>query len=107
MKSGVLADAVKEGDRVLEETILFKSRILGIAMANLVNLLSPEIIVLGGGVVEAMGHLIVPAAREAMHRYAMPPLVAKVAVSPARLKDYAGAKGAAKLAHDRYFSKEK
>lgn len=107
MKSGVLADAVKEGDRGLEELIVFKSRILGIAMANLVNLLSPEMIVLGGGVVEAMGHLIVPAARESMHRYAMPPLVAKVAVSPARLKDYAGAKGAAKLAYDRYFSEKK
>lgn len=107
MKSGVLSEAVKEGDRALEELIVFKSRILGIAMANLVNLLSPEMIVLGGGVVEAMGHLIVPAAREAMHRYAMPPLVAKVAVSPARLKDYAGAKGAAKLAYDRYLVKEK
>lgn len=107
MKSGVLADAVHEGDRALEELIVFKSRVLGVAMANLVNLLSPEMIVLGGGVVEAMGHLIVPAAREAMHRYAMPPLVAKVAVSPARLKDYAGAKGAAKLAYDRYFSENK
>lgn len=103
MKSGVLSDAVQEGDRALEELIIFKSRILGIAMANLVNLLSPEMIVLGGGVVEAMGHLIVPAARESMHRYAMPPLVAKVAVNPARLKDYAGAKGAAKLAYDRYY----
>lgn len=107
MKSGVLAEAVRGGDRALEETILFKSRILGIAMANLVNLLSPEMIVLGGGVVEAMGHLIVPTARETMHKYAMPPLVGKVAVSPARLKDYAGAKGAAKLAYDRYCTKEK
>ena len=106
MKSGVLAEAVRDGDKALEELIVFKSRVLGIAMANLVNVLSPEMIVLGGGVVEAMGHLIVPAAREAMHKYAMPPLVAKVAVSPARLKDYAGAKGAAKLVHDRYFSKK-
>ncbi len=107
MKSGVLSESVREGDRAVEELILFKSRILGIAMANLVNLLSPEMIVLGGGVVEAMGHLIVPAARESMHKYAMPPLVSKVAVSPARLKDYAGAKGAAKLAYDRHCGKEK
>lgn len=107
MKSGVLSEAIREGDRALEETVLFKSRVLGIAMANLVNLLSPEMIVLGGGVVEAMGHLIVPAARETMHKYAMPPLVGKVVVSPARLKDYAGAKGAAKLAYDRYCAREK
>lgn len=107
MKSGVLSDAVKDGDRALEDLIIFKSRILGVAMANIVNLLSPEMIVLGGGVVEAMGHLIVPAARESMHRYAMPPLVSKVAVSPARLKDFAGAKGAAKLAYDRAFGGSK
>jgi glucokinase len=103
MKSGVLAEAISDGDRSVEELLIHKGKILGMAMASIVNLLSPEMIVLGGGVIEAMGHLIVPAARETMKQFAMPPLVEKVKVSPARLKDYAGAKGAAKLAVDRTF----
>lgn len=98
IKSGTIAKAVKAGDTALEELLVHKAKLLGIAMANIVNLLNPSLIVLGGGLIEALGDIIVPAARDSMRQYAMPPLVEKVKVVSAKLKDYATAKGAAKLA---------
>ncbi len=100
IKSGVLAEAVREGDRAVRELILSKAEILGIAMANVVNLLNPELIVLGGGVMEALGQVILPEAVRSMKKHALKPLVKSVHVVPARLKDLSVATGAAKLAHE-------
>lgn len=100
IKSKAIQRAVKRGDASLRELIEDKGRILGIAMANAVNLLNPELIVLGGGLIEAVGNLIVPVARKTMVRYALPPVVKSVRVLPAKLGDYAIAMGAAKMAYD-------
>ena len=98
IKSGVLAKAIAHGDRAIEELIIEKSKLLGRAMAGIANLLSPELFVLGGGLVEALGKTIVGTARDAMHDYAMPDVVRPIKVVPAKLKDYAGVIGAACLA---------
>lgn len=100
IKSGALEAAIEAGDRSIKNLVKNKSRMLGIAMANLVNVLNPELIVLGGGLVEAMGKIIVPEAEDSMHQYAMDALVKNVKVVPATLKDYAIVKGAAKLAEE-------
>ncbi len=100
IKSGALEAAIEAGDGMVRTLVKNKARILGVSMANLVNILNPEIFVLGGGVVEAMGRIIVPEAEEAMHQYAMPNLVKDVVVKEAKLKDYSIVKGAAKLAVD-------
>ncbi|MBU3759180.1 MAG: ROK family protein [Candidatus Omnitrophica bacterium] len=96
IKSKALARSAHQ-DEAVRELIADKASILGIAMANVVNLLSPELIVLGGGMVEAMGDLLLPAARQVMQEYAMRPLAVGVKVSPAKLKDFSIVKGAAKL----------
>lgn len=100
LKSGALARAIRAGDVELKNLILSKARVLGISMANAVNLLSPELIVLGGGLVEALGSLIIPEADRTMRQYAMPDLVRPVKVRTAALGDYAVMMGAAKLALD-------
>lgn len=101
IKSKALLKAIRSGDVALQELIESKARLLGVVMANLVNLLSLELIVLGGGVVEALGSYILPEARRVMKELAMPPLVKPVRVVEAALKDYAIAQGAAKLVLDR------
>ena len=98
LKSGALARAIRAGDAELKNLILSKARVLGISMANVVNLLSPELIVLGGGLVEALGSLIIPEADRTMRQYAMPDLVKPVKVRTAALGDYAVMMGAARLA---------
>jgi predicted NBD/HSP70 family sugar kinase len=44
---------------------------IGLAVANLVSLLDPEIVILGGGVANA-GHLLLRPIRAAVRRYAQP-----------------------------------
>lgn len=100
IKSKSLLKAIEAGDHAIHQLIESKARILGVAMANVVNLLNPELIVLGGGVMEALGRLILPVARDAMHHYALLPLVKRVKVVEAKLKDYSIVMGAAKLAKD-------
>ncbi len=100
IKSKVLAKAIQEGDKSIKEMIESKSRVLGFAVANLVNLLNPEMIVLGGGVVEAMPKLIVNEARRAMESRAMKPMGKQVKVVEAKLGDHAIVRGAAKLIAD-------
>lgn len=102
IKSGQLADAIRSGDKQLAELVRRKSRIIGRSMADLVNILNPEMIVLGGGLVEALPRLIVSEATEAMHAQAMPGLVKNVKVVPARLGDHAIVMGGAKRAWDRF-----
>ena len=101
IKSGVLERAVQGGDRAIEELIVRKARIIGIAMANIVNLLNPDLIVLGGGVVEALPDIIVKEASEAMTELAMPAMSKRVKVVASKLKDLAIVMGAAKLIWDK------
>jgi len=100
LKSGAFARAIREGDTEVRSLIQAKARVVGISMANAVNLLSPELIVLGGGLVEALGSIILPEAEKTMRQFAMPDLVRPVKVRPALLGDYAVMLGAAKLAFD-------
>jgi glucokinase len=102
IKSGELAKAIRAGDRVILELIRRKSRQIGVVMANLVNVLNPELFVLGGGLVEALPSLIVRESAAAMAAQAMPALVSKVKVVPARLGDRAIVMGAAKRALDAF-----
>lgn len=101
IKAGKLAIAVRKGDREIEELIRSRSRIVGVVMANLVNFLSPECVVMGGGLVDALGWIIVPEAEAAMRRYALPLVAERCRVVPSKLRDHAVAVGAARWAWDR------
>lgn len=100
IKSGALSYAVRSGDEKIREMLLYKARVLGLSMASLANIINPEMIVLGGGLIEAVGDLMVPEAARVMKEFGMKPNVAGVKVKAAVLKDDAVAVGAAKLSHD-------
>ena len=57
IRSGALAAAIKAGDGVIELIVRSAAQWLGVGVANVVNLISPDVIVLGGGLVEAMPEL--------------------------------------------------
>lgn len=101
IKANTLDKAVRLGDTKIEELIRSRSRIIGVVMANIANFLSPECFVLGGGLVDALGRIIVPEAEQAMRRQILPPIGKLCKVVPTRLKDHAVAIGAAKWAWDR------
>jgi predicted NBD/HSP70 family sugar kinase len=52
--STALADAIEQGDADVEELVRNRAGILGIVLSNMVDFLNPEMIVLGGGLVDAM-----------------------------------------------------
>lgn len=94
-----LADRAREGDararRIFEET----GRRLGVAIAGLVNLFEPEVVVVGGGVAAAGDLLLGPAEREFRER-SMVARQRPVQLKPAALGPQAGMVGAALLAAD-------
>ncbi|OGV42561.1 MAG: transcriptional regulator [Lentisphaerae bacterium GWF2_57_35] len=98
IKSGVLARAIDEGDKVVEVIVRNAAHQLGAAMAGVVNLLAPDVVVLGGGLVEAMPEIYLQEVRSAVQSLSMKPFVKGLKVVAARLGDNAGVMGAAALA---------
>src|SRR6185295_19900107 len=54
LRSGDLRKAIKRGDKFVEGVIEEAAEYTGIAVANLINIFNPEIVVLGGGVIQAL-----------------------------------------------------
>ena len=73
---------------------------LGVGIANIVNLLNPDVVVVGGGVIAAGEMLLEPARREVRAR-ALSPSRDHVRVVAARFGAEAGMLGAALLAWER------
>ncbi len=95
IRSGVLARAIEEGDKVIEEIIINACKYMGVAIANYVNMLVPEVVVLGGGMVEAMPRLFVKNISKAAREYVLPIYHDNFQVVAAQLGDYATVMGAA------------
>lgn len=102
IKSGALAKSIEDGDRAIESLLRQKAGLVGLMMANLVNILNPELIVLGGGVVEAMPGLIAREAERVMRERALFSSSRHVKVATAKLKDHSVVMGAGRRAWDRF-----
>ncbi len=89
--------AIKANEQPVIRLVDRAAEMLGVGMANCVNLLSPEIIVLGGGLIEKLGRSYLQVAEASMRRHAMPFLVEKVKVKAAVLGDDAVILGGAAL----------
>jgi glucokinase len=75
---------------------------LGLLTANLVNVLDPQVIVFGGGLVERLGQAFVaPVARTAAQYYLQQKNAERIRIVPSVLGDDAGPVGAAVIASRR------
>ncbi|HEX6987002.1 MAG TPA: ROK family protein [Planctomycetaceae bacterium] len=95
IRSGTLAAAVKAGDTAVEQAVTDAAEMIGIAVGGAVNLLSPDVVVLGGGLVEAMPDLFVKTVTAAARRHAMDAFRDTFKVAAAELGDNATVLGAA------------
>ncbi|MEW4489310.1 ROK family protein [Thalassoglobus sp. JC818] len=95
IRSGALSTSISKGDTAIEEIILEAARYIGIAVASAINLIGPDIVVLGGGLVEAMPDLFIPQVFKAANKRVMPAYRDSFTVVPAKLEDDAGVLGAA------------
>jgi glucokinase len=95
IRSGVLAEAITAGDAVIERIVKRAASLIGRAVGDVVNLLAPEVVVLGGGLVEAMPELYVECVERAARERAAPPFAKTFKVAAAKLGDDAVIRGAA------------
>jgi glucokinase len=87
-------DAARDGDEVAKEVVRDTARYLGTGVANLLNIVNPEVVVLAGGVTAA-GELILGPLRAEVRKRAFRPAVDAVRIVPGALGSRAGAVGAA------------
>jgi glucokinase len=95
LKSGDLRKALRKGDKLTAKVLQEAAKYTGIAVANLVNILSPQTVVLGGGVMDALEDDLMPTILETTRDYAMPGTLKDVEILARKLGDEAGITGAA------------
>jgi glucokinase len=98
MRSGDLRKAMRRGDKFVARVVGEAATYAGIGVANLINLLSPEIVVLGGGLIEALEAEMMPALLKSAKAHVMPGAMKGIKIAASRLGDHAGITGAAVLA---------
>ena len=95
--ASMIFDAGKQGDELALEIFRRMGVYLGIGLANLINILNPEMIVIGGGVMNAWD-LFEKHMHQQVEERAFPLLAARVKIERAKCGDDAGLLGAARLA---------
>ncbi|VAX41829.1 hypothetical protein MNBD_PLANCTO03-988 [hydrothermal vent metagenome] len=101
IRSKALATAYHAGDALTREVVDDAATLLGEHIGGIVTLLSLEMVVLGGGLTEAIGEPFVARVREAARDIAFPDVCKQVEVVASELEDNAGLLGAAMIAMDR------
>ena len=69
MGSSIIGDAYDAGDEVVIEAVRRAQYYLGILISDCVNLLDPEVVIVGGGVLERMGDAYLDLVREIAQRH--------------------------------------
>lgn len=94
----IVADAARSGDPLALAAFRRATRGLGWAIAQVLTLLAPELIVIGGGVSLSGEELFFAPIRNEIERYVFPPLAGTYQVVPAKLGETVVVKGALLLA---------
>ena len=97
MTAKEVGEAAAKGDPLALPVLEKAFRYLGIAVGNLVNLLNPETVVIGGGVA-ALGPLLFRPVVQAMEATAFAHMCRDLPVVPALLGGEAGTRGMVALA---------
>jgi glucokinase len=101
----LIADAAQAGDETAREIYERAGQYIGIAVANAIVGLAPQMVVIGGGVAQAGDLLLQPIIETVRRRVYLSP-VEKVQIVPAGLGVMAGAMGAAEWGRLRLFGFE-
>lgn len=106
-KSKYLKAAVDAGDKVALEAIDRACHYLAIATGNIINALSPDCVIYGGGVIEALGDLFLEKILAEVDAYTMPSIRPSVEIKKASLGDYSNIYGSLALIKDAEKGKKK
>ncbi|MCZ6754053.1 MAG: ROK family protein [Gemmatimonadetes bacterium] len=93
LSAAIVYQAARDGDQLALEVVRETSRLLGIGIANLVNIFNPEVVVVCGGVTMAGDGLFDPL-RQEVRRRAFRPAAEACRIIPGELTGTAGVYGA-------------
>ncbi len=96
--SGDLAEALRQGDKLTSLGVERSAKYLSIGIASLANVLNPEMVVLGGGLVGALGGAFVEQIARRVHERPMFAATQSLRVVQSALGDDAGIVGASYVA---------
>ena len=86
-RSKKLVKALEAGDEVAMEAVDRACHWLAVATGNLINTISPDLVLYGGGVIEALGDLFLKKILAEVDRYCMPQIRSTVEIKNASLGD--------------------
>jgi len=95
IRSKVLAAAIRDGDKSVERVVRQAAQTVGYAVTNLVHMLCPEVIILGGGLVESISEIYLDEVTQTAKRSVLQCYEDMFEIKMAKLGDDAGAMGAA------------
>ena len=75
------------GDRVVARVLDETARYVGIGIASIAHILSPEMVVLGGGVIEAVGYYLLPKIMEEVKLRSLESSIKGMEIVESDLKD--------------------
>lgn len=102
LTSSILAEAYSQKDPVVTEVISRVQYYLGLTVANIINLIDPQVVILGGGVVEALDENFLEPIRQIAYQFTLNKLDAKtIPILRAKLGDNSALLGAAVYARQR------
>jgi glucokinase len=89
----LIYDTARKGDNLCKKIVEETGKYLGIGIANIVNIINPQMVVLGGGMARA-GDLLFDPVREYVEEHAFNATMEGVEIVPTKLGTNAGAIGA-------------
>jgi len=100
IKSKTLANAMEIGDKVVTKRIFEACDVIGGVLASQVNFMNFNLIVLGGGMIEAMDSFMIPKIRDAFNNHVLKASAKDLKIIPSKLGDDAAIWGGIALAEE-------
>jgi len=98
IRSGDLAKAISAGDRAIEQLVRGRARVIGIVLSNIIDFINPEMVLLGGGLTEALPDIMREEVTHGIEEHTSSNARRVLRVVTTKLEGHAVAIGAAKLA---------
>lgn len=98
-----IIEAAKEHDKFARNLVVEAGRAVGMGIGNIINLISPDCVVIGGGLVRAIPEVIFPAILEGLDDVILPWFSDVVEIRLSELNEYSAAMGAGLMVIDRFF----
>ena len=93
IKSGALKNAIDRKDKVVTKRITEACETIGDILGSIANLMNFDMIVLGGGVIEALGDFMMPIIRKEFENHVLDAVAKGIKIIPSKLGDDAAIYG--------------